>query len=324
MNILAWSNKWYFQLAAFALLIIVLAFLPAYASGYPVILFASILMFAVMTVSWTVFSGSTGYISLATAAFFGMGVYVTAIAGRSLPLPLVVLLGALFAMCLAAITGAITLRLKGIYFTIFTFGLVALMQAFVLWWEININHVRGRMVIVIDNNVIYYYMLGIFVVLILAVYFVRRSRFGLALQSIGLNEEATAHIGVNVTLLKIIVYSLSALFIGAAGAVMSTRWSYIDPYIAFNMNFSFFPVLMAIFGGTNFFYGPIIGAAIFAYLEEMLLSRFPYYYMLTFGLILVVTISFLPNGIISGIMGLFRRKRRGGPAENEDAGMQQS
>jgi branched-chain amino acid transport system permease protein len=325
MNVIAKSNKWYFQLALFIALIVVLAFLPNYTSGYPVILFSTILMFAVMTVSWTIFSGSTGYISLATAAFFGVGVYVTAILGRTMPFPLVVLIGALMAMCLAAITGAITLRLKGIYFTIFTFGLVALMQAFILWWEINLNHVRGRMVIVVENTTIFYYMLGIFAVMLLAAYFIRRSKFGLALQSIGLDEEATSHIGVNVTLLKIIVFSLSALFVGAAGAVMSTRWSYIDPYIAFNMNYSFFPVLMAIFGGTGNIFGPVIGAAIFAYLEEKLLTTYPYYYMLTFGLVLVATITFLPNGIINGIIGLIRRQRRGGLVKsNGDTPMQQS
>lgn len=321
MNILSKTNEWYFQLAVFLILIVVLAFLPVYAPGYPVILFAIIVMFAIMAVVWTTFSGATGYISLATAAFFGVGVYTTAVLGRILPLPLVVLIGGLVATCLAAITGAITLRLRGIYFAIFTFGLVALMQAFILWWEININHVRGRMVIVINNSTIYYYMLGIFVVLMLAVFFFRRSKYGLALQSIGLNEEATAHIGVNVTLLKIVVFSLSALFVGAAGAIMATRWSYIDPYIAFNMNYSFFPVLMAIFGGISSPYGPIIGAAIFAYLEETLISEFPYYYMLSFGLVLVAAITFLPNGIT----GLFRRRWRGGMVKNHgDTRMPQS
>jgi branched-chain amino acid transport system permease protein len=320
MNILFKSNQLYLQLALFIALIIILSFLPVYAPGYPVILFASILMFIIMTVVWAIFSGATGYISLATAAFLGVGVYATGLLGRALPLPLVVFIGGLVAICLAAITGAITLRLRGIYFAIFTFGMVALMQAFILWWEININHVRGRMVITVNNNVIYYYMLGIFVVLMVAVYFFRRSKYGLALQSIGLNEEATAHIGINVTLLKIFVFSLSAFFVGAAGAIMATRWSYIDPYIAFNVNYSFFPVLMAIFGGTGNLYGPIIGAAIFAYLDETLLSKFPYYYMLSFGLILVIAITFLPNGIT----GLFKRQRRGGLVKSGDTRMPES
>ena len=57
------------------------------------------------------------------------------------------------------------------------------------------------------------------------------------------------------------------------------------------------PVLMAIFGGTGQLYGPVLGAVVFAYLEETLLTRFPYYYMLVFGIILVVSVLYLPNGL---------------------------
>jgi branched-chain amino acid transport system permease protein len=97
---------------------------------------------------------------------------------------------------------------------------------------------------------------------------------------------------------------------GAAGAIMATRWTYIDPYIAFNPLFSFMPVLMAIFGGMGQFYGPILGAAIFAYLEEVLLTKFPYYYMLIFGVILVVAILYLPDGLV----GLIQKWRKGDSA----------
>jgi len=85
---------------------------------------------------------------------------------------------------------------------------------------------------------------------------------------------------------------------GAAGAIMATRWTYVDPYVAFNPLFSFLPVLMAIFGGMGQLYGPLIGAAIFAYTEELLLTKFPYYYMLTFGIILVAVILYLPDGLV--------------------------
>jgi branched-chain amino acid transport system permease protein len=79
---------------------------------------------------------------------------------------------------------------------------------------------------------------------------------------------------------------------------MATRWTYVDPYVAFNPLFSFLPVLMAIFGGMGQLYGPVLGAAIFAYLEELLLTKFPYYYMLTFGIVLIVVILYLPGGLV--------------------------
>ena len=286
----------------------VLATLPLYAPDYIVILLTSILMYIILTVSWTIFSGPTGYISLASAAFFGVGIYTAAILGKVLPLPVVIGIGGLLSSCLALLVGAVTLRLRGIYFAIFTFGLVVLIKHLLLWWEFTISHTRGRFVIIVGNNTIYFVMLGIFVVALLTAYFIQRSKFGLALRSIGENEDAAAHMGVNVTMVKVITFAISALFVGAAGAIWATKLTYIDPYIAFNPLYSFIPVLMAIFGGMGQLYGPVLGAAVFAYLEEFLITRFPELYMLIFGIILIVAILYLPNGLV----GLIQRWRKGG------------
>lgn len=296
-NVLLTSKRFVAPGAIILVLLALLATLPRYASTYTIILVTSILMYIVLTISWVIFSGPTGYVSLAPAAFFGIGIYTSAILGRALPLPVVIGIGGLASFCLALLIGALTLRLRGIYFAIFTFGLVELIKHLLLWYEVNIMGTRGRFVIVIDNKTIYYGMLLVFVMVLLTAYLIRRSKFGLALQSIGESEEAAAHIGIDVTRLKVITFAISAVFTGAAGAIIATRWTYIDPYIAFNPLFSFMPVLMAIFGGIGQFYGPIVGAAVFAYLEEVLITKFPYYYMLLFGLILVIVILFLPNGL---------------------------
>ncbi len=296
------------MIVLFCLIIIILATVPVYTPDYTVILITSILMYVVITVSWTIFSGPTGYLSLATAAFFGVGIYTAAILGKILPLPLIIIIGGLASFVVALIAGSVTLRLRGVYFAIFTLGLVELIKQLLLWYEVNITNTRGRFVIVVDNTTIFYVVLIIFVLLMLAVYFIQRSKYGLALQSIGENEEAATHIGINVTVLKIITFAISALFIGATGAIMATKWTYIDPYIAFNPLFSFIPVLMAIFGGIGQIYGPVIGAAIFAYLEEILITQFPYYYMLLFGIILIIVILFLPNGI-AGLIEQWRKGR---------------
>jgi branched-chain amino acid transport system permease protein len=265
-------------------------------------------MYIVITVSWAMFSGPTGYISLASAAFFGVGIYASAILGRTFPLVLVFGIGGLSSFCLALLVGALTLRLRGIYFVMFTFGLVELLLHFILWWEVNITGTTGRVVPTMDNTTVYHLMLMILAILVITSYLIRRSKFGLALQSIGEDEEAAAHTGVNVTRLKIVTFAISAFFIGAAGAIMATRWTYIDPRIAFNPLISFMPVLMAIFGGMGQLYGPIIGATIFTYLEEFLITRFPYYYMLIFGIIMVVAILYLPNGLV----GLIQEWWKGG------------
>jgi len=289
------------------IILVFLATLSLYTSTYTVIFLINIFMYIILTVSWVIFSGPTGYISLAPAAFFGIGIYTSAILGTELPLLIVILIGGLASSCLALLVGALTLRLRGIYFAIFTFGLVELIKHLVLWYEIKFTGTRGRFVVLVDNNTIYYSMLIILVILFLTAYFIRRSKYGLALRSIGEFEDAAAHTGVNVNALKTVTFAISAVFMGATGAIMATRWTYIDPYIAFDPLFSFMPVLMAIFGGMGQLYGPVLGATIFAYLEELLITKFPYYYMLTFGLILLIVIFYLPNGLV-GLIQKWREK----------------
>jgi branched-chain amino acid transport system permease protein len=125
--------------------------------------------------------------------------------------------------------------------------------------------------------------------------------------SIGQEEEAAEHTGVNVVMVKVIVFAVSAFFMGAAGSVMATKWTYIDSGIAFYMLYSFMPGLMAIFGGMGQLYGPVIGAAIFTYLEELLITRLPELYMLIFGIILVISILYLPDGLVGLIQKLWKR-----------------
>jgi branched-chain amino acid transport system permease protein len=303
------SNRW-FSPAIAGIILVLLATLPVYAAGYTPILFTTIFMYIILSVSWSLFSGPTGYMSLATAAFFGVGIYTAALLGDILPLPLFIIAGGLASAVVALLVGALTLRLRGIYFAIFTFGLVMLIAQLLIFFELHVTGTRGRFVIVIDYNTIYYVMLIIFVLLMGTVYLLQRSRWGLALQSIGENEEAAAHIGINVTMIKVLFFALSAFFIGMTGATIATRWTYIDPIIAFDPDFSFLPVLMAIFGGMTKSYGPIIGAVIFAYLQEILITKFSELYMLIFGVILVISILYLPNGIVGLIQKLWKKMEK--------------
>jgi branched-chain amino acid transport system permease protein len=290
------------------LVLVLLGLLPLYGSAYNVTLFSYFLMYIIMAVSWTIFSGTTGYISLATAAFYGVGIYAAALYGEKFPLIVVVFIGGLASFIIAFLVGAITLRLKGIYFAMFTFGLVLLVKEVIYYWEITIEGTRGRFVVLQSNETIYYYLLGIFALTMIAAYLIKKSKYGLALQSIGENEEAAAHTGVNVTMVKILTYAVSAIFMGAVGVIMATKLTYVDPGVAFNPMMSFSPVLMAIFGGIGIFYGPAIGAVIFSYIEEILKTGvWNKYYMLIFGGILVATILFLPSGLTGLIQNLWKR-----------------
>ncbi len=311
MNITAFTFKKSLVPGLLLVILVALVTLPIYGSLYNVILVTSILMYANLTVSWVLFSGSTGYMSLATAAFFGIGIYASALflptTGAVFPVLVVVLIGGLASSLVALGVGALTLRLRGIYFAIFTFVLVVLIMELGIWWELSVSHLLGRYVILVDNNVIFYTMLGIFVLVMLTTFFIRRSKFGLAMRSIGENEEAASHIGINVTMVKVITFAISAFFMGATGAIWATKLTYVDPHVAFNVLFSFMPVLMAIFGGMGNIYGPVIGAALFAYLQETLQTEFPEIYMISFGFILVAVILYLPNGVLGLIQKLWKR-----------------
>lgn len=297
-----------FTVGGILLILLLLAIMPFYAKPYPVISLTNILMYTILTVSWVIFSGPTHYISLASAAFFGVGIYTSALMGKTLPLPAIVVAGGLCSGILALFIGLLTLRLRGMYFIIFTFSISELIRHSLLWWETNVVGTVGRWVVMVSHTTVYHVILIIFVMTMLISYLIRRSRFGLALRCIGEEEEAAIHIGINATIVKTLTFAISASFMGASGAIMATRWTYIDPRIAFDPHLSFMPVLMAIFGGTLHLYGPVLGAAIFAYLEEILTTNFPYYYMLFFGAILIVVILFLPNGLF----GLVQKWWKGG------------
>ena len=298
----AFSKNWLFIF----ILILILATLPIYPNPYLIVSITSILMYVCLTVSWVMFCAPTRYMSLATATFFGVGMYTSGILGEILPFPLVVVCGGLVSFLIGLLTGFICLRLRGFYFAIFTFGLNELVRNSVVWWEANVSGTVGRWVIILESMTIYYYMLVIVLLTVLVAYFLKRSRFGLILYSIGESEEAAAHIGINVTGYRIIFFALSCFFMGLAGAVMATKWAYIDPRIAFNPVLNFTPVLMALFGGVGEVYGPILGASLLTVISEVLLSRFPYYYMLLYGAIFIVVISFLPDGLV----GLARKWRK--------------
>ncbi|MEM4546605.1 MAG: branched-chain amino acid ABC transporter permease [Nitrososphaerota archaeon] len=291
--------------------IILLALLPLFGPAYTLVLLSNIFMYVVLTVSWVAFCGPSGYISLASAAFFGAGIYAAAALSFKIPFPLIVLVGAVIGFCLAFLVGIVSLRLRGIYFAMFTFGFVELLLHFVLWYEVKVTGTTGRVVLTLSNQAVYYVMLALSLLTIFFAYYLHNSRYGMALRSIGENEIAAEHIGIDTQKLKIMTYALSSSFIGACGVIMATRWTYIDPKIAFNPLYSFIPIFMAIFGGMQKLYGPIIGAVLFAYVQEVLTTRIPYLYMLFFGLLMVFMIAYLPEGIISLIEMKAIRKFKG-------------
>jgi len=299
------------SLALVLVIFVVVGLVPTMTQGYPVTLLSYILRYVILAVAWVLFSGPTGYMSLASAAFYGLGFYMAAVFSGRMPFPVIVLVAGVVGFIVALGVGGLTLRLKGVYFAIFTFALVLLVQNVVLEAERLITHTRGRFVETTSLSTAYYAMFIVAVLTIGVCVLIRRSRYGLALQSIGEYEEAAAHSGINVVRTKMLTFATSAVFMGMAGAIVATQRAYIDPYIAFDLNQSFLPVVMAMFGGMGLLVGPVIGAAVFTEIQEQLQTRFPNLFLLIVGMVLIVAITFMPNGIL-GVAQRAWRWLRGG------------
>jgi branched-chain amino acid transport system permease protein len=116
--------------------------------------------------------------------------------------------------------------------------------------------------------------------------------------------------GVDTTRVKVLTFAISAIFMGAAGVVLAPSLSYSNSGIAFSVTYSFIPIVAAVFGGMGNLQGPIVGGLLFGYLEKTLRATWANYYNLGFGIIMVVVILFLPNGII-GLVPMLRDKLGG-------------
>ena len=287
-----------------------LALLPRWLTDeYYLSLLISILMYCVLATAWALFSGPTRYISLATVAFFGMGAYVTAVFGESLPWAAVLAIAAGIGLVMALIVGLSTLRLSGVYFVIFSFGLAELVKQLVTWWEVNITKDLGRYVFVEITQLDIYWQLLAMLALVLGLRaLINRSRLGLALRVIGEDETVATHVGINTTTAKVLLFTVSAVFITVTGAIMAPRWTYIDPSIAFAPVISFQTLIMALLGGAGALFGPILGAVPLVLLFEYLSAHFPNYFSILLGLVFIVIVYFVPQGL-DGLLGkLWARK----------------
>lgn len=168
-----------------AVLLAAAACLPLTGSAYWLTIGVTVAMYAVLATSWALFSGPTHYISLATAAFFGLGTYTTGIGIEHLPywtlLPIAGVLGAL----LALLVGLATLRLSGVYFVIFTLGLAELIRQIITWVQ-NETGQKGLYVLTdLGEREIYWQLIGLAALVYAAGWAIGRSRLGFALRIIG-------------------------------------------------------------------------------------------------------------------------------------------
>jgi branched-chain amino acid transport system permease protein len=308
------------RIVPIVLILVILAFIPPFMGEYYVLVLIDVVRWLALAVAWDIFSGYTKYISLGSAAFFGMGMYITAWtleAYPAMPLPVVVLFAALVNFALALVVGLVTLRLRGIYFAILTFSVAMVITNIITYLESNviIPHTRGTYPPSYPTLFAYYTLLISAVVVLLVTTLLRRSKFGLALKMIGQNEEAAVHVGVNASIYKTIGFAISAMLTGLVGACYVTAsFGYINTDTAFDVSFSFYPPVMALLGGMGTVYGPVVGALFLSLLKNYL-SVTMSYFLIVLGFILIVVVMFLPNGIMGVIETIRTKGLRGATME---------
>lgn len=302
-----WGN-----LATAAVLLGIAALLPLTGNAYTLSLGVSIAMYTVLATSWALFSGPTHYISLATAAFFGVGTYVTGSGIDILPYWTLLPLAALAGGILAALVGLATLRLSGVYFVIFSLGLSELIRQLVTWYQNKTGHKGTYVLTDLTEADIYWQLLALAALVYLAGWAIKRSRLGFALRIIGDDEEVAAHSGINTARVKVALFVFSGLVAAIVGAIIAPRYVYIEPSIAFSPMLSFQVVIMAMLGGTGRLWGPLVGVVPFTLLWEVISASFPNQTTLLLGLCFLLIVYLLPRGFVGLIEKLRARSSREG------------
>jgi len=300
-----------------AVFLAIVAVLPFFfQSAYFISYSINVLQYGVLATAWTLFSGPTRYISLATTAFFGIGAYTVAVLSETLPWFAVLGVAGVIGIVLALIVGLSTLRLSGVHFVIFTFGLAELIRQLVTWYEVNITRVIGRYIFLdITQEQIYWQLVALLALVLFTAWLIQRSRLGLALRVIGEDELVARHLGMNTTRAKVSLFVISATFMTLVGAIMSPRWTYIDPGIVFNPTVSFQVLIMALLGGVGHILGPLAGVIPLTALFEVLSAKFPNHFSILLGAAFLIIVYLVPNGIAEVLRKGWRPRRRKSSSE---------
>ncbi len=332
-----------------ALLALALALTPsalralfAQASVSYLSLVTNALGLGVLALSWDILA-RTGQLSLAHAAFYGAGGYATAALAKAggAPLWLGIPLGGLLAALLALALGAVTLRLHGIYFAIATLAFTEVLKAVVQELPTAIaggsagmnvaplfrpHFVAGQMQrweIAYQRNAAYFFLYaGVLVLTVLVSVLVQRSRLRYAFTAVRTNEAVAAVMGVRPARAKLLAFVMSSSLAGLLGAVEAHRLGSVIPDGTFAVSTTVFALVTPIFGGLYTTLGPILGAGVLSALEETLKRTFAEGYLIGYGLVLVVSILFMPRGLV-GLAGRWltrgRRGQPGGPPDGAQA-----
>ena len=313
---LAKLRKFQFVLVA----IIVSCLLPLILSNqFMIYVLTLMVVFAIYASSWNLLSNS-GQGSLGHAAFLGLGgfTYSLLVINLGIPAILAMLIGAIFSAGIGFLIGLTCVRLEAWFLAMVTFGFSVIIVAFVNHFkDITMGVLGFRTPLIVQVGLpLYYFSLLVAILSILSMYFLMKSKIGLAFRAIKENSSEARMIGINTAKYKLYAFVISTFFAGLAGSLYAQVIRHLD-FRIFDASNSFEPLMMSVIGGLGTIEGPVIGSILLvsldsflpnidSYLQPLMSPLFPAVSfvgppirLIFLGLFLLIVVIFFPNGVTS-------------------------
>jgi len=266
--------------------------------------------------------GYTGYVNFGHIVFYGLGGYIGLylVSVRGWNLVLAALTAGLAVSLCALVFGLGILRLRGAYFALATIGVLEAVKAFVAnfnpWGRSTGMYLSFEAYQTLGGAmralwIDYYLIVGVMALSLILSLSIKISKFGLGLFAIRENEDAATVLGVNTTVYKAIIYSLSAFLPAVAGALVFYKNAMIDPFVAFEFMLSLEGIVMLMLGGQGSVTGAALGAAMYERLRSTLLTspKLSDFHLVIAGGLLLIVVLFAPGGLIGWLYRLVPRSR---------------
>jgi branched-chain amino acid transport system permease protein len=274
-----------------------------------------ITLFAALGLAWNLVGGYAGQLSLGHVAFFGVGAYGLALFVEiGVPIWIALFLAACVATLFAAIIGAIAFRLRGPYFTLATiaFGEVLRLTA------TNLSVTGGAIGLTMPGLFVgrtfwrSYYLAAVALLAIAFItnYWTSRSRFGYYLMAIREDEDTASAVGINTAFCKLQSLLMSAFLTALAGALYGSAFQFIVPDSILPLEISIQIAIITMLGGAGTLLGPIVGAVLLLSASEAFKNQFKESHLLIYGILIVLVVLFMPEGIVGGLQHLFRKRNK--------------
>ncbi len=317
----------YPNLLAMIVVGLILALFPLTApNNYILTILILVGQFTMVTVGLSLLMGYAGQISLGQATFFGIGAYTAAILSTRFELSpwLSLIAGVLLAAGIAYLIGMLIFRLHGHYLAMATLGMNVILFLILtqeVAWTGGPSGFRGIPgfslgSFVLSSDVHYYYLIWFFTLVVIGLSLnIVNSRVGRAMRALHTSEVAAEAVGINTNLFKIKVFALSAAFGGLAGGLHVAYLGFISPG-SVSITVSIELVVMAVVGGLASVWGALFGVAVVLAIEQYLgtaiQSVIPNasgeYEVIAFGLILMLIMIFMPQGLFAGLVTAVRQR----------------